>query len=445
MADVTRKEFTALAARVSALEGGKPQPVPVQDVTVFAPTITVSGLQYTINGSLTANTASTFTYLQLAVRGTGAKDLALSPNTSLPLGASKTLTATATGQPGNYTTWVAFSRDGKTWADGPKATFTLAGAPVTPDTPTPVTPTPAGDRNIALVGASGLEFNSLVFRQSAADAVAFGTKRGTPVDGLLYFTPRQNWNDFQYHPGDHQDWLEQGRIIVTSMPHAPESEGDQMNQRGANDGYRDQQRALGRSIADAGLNHPTHVIRVDWECNGNWYHWSANRPGGAEALKASIRNYVTNLRAGGATQVKFDLCFNKGPSQAGHDFDIFPGADIIDVVGVDQYDMWGPSFNASDWEKEMTKSPTIRTLAAFASQQDVMWSIDECGNTHGGSAMGGDNPTYWELMHKEILAHAGNCAWHNTYDDRGAPATLLHDFGSNPRSYTTYQRLWSPA
>jgi hypothetical protein len=476
MADVTRAEFDDLAARVTTLEGqltgatgatgatgptapidpgptgstGPVEPEPSPDYVLLAPTVEVDGSTYTVAGSITANKAATFVYLQLAVRGPGAKDLALSPKTRLRKGASKQLSGTATGG-GDYTAWVAYSLDGKSWVDGPKTSFRVSepAALVPEDEVEPGTATgpvaPVGDRIVPIVGRSGLGFNSLVFRQSAADAEKFGSRRGVAMDGLLYFKPRQNWNDFRYTPAGQREWLEQGQIVVTSMPHAPESEGDQMNQRGANDAYRNQQRELGKWMADNGYNHPRHVVRVDWECNGNWYKWSANRPGGPDALREAIKNYVVNLRAGGATQVVFDLCFNKGPSQAGADFAIFPGAEYVQIIGMDQYDMWSPSYTAADWEREMAKGPSVRIAAEFARKNGIMWSWDEGGNTHGGKNQGGDNPKYWQWVRNEIERNADNMAWHVTYDDPGAPASLMHDFARNPKSWAKYQELFKRA
>jgi hypothetical protein len=261
----------------------------------------------------------------------------------------------------------------------------------------------------------------------------------------LWFTSRGSWNDLRSGFGSFKDWIDAKRLIVTSLPHAPESEGDQMNQIGADNGYASAQRALGGALTAMGLNSPYMNFRVDWESNGNWYHWSSDRPGGAQASRDAIKNFVINMRAGGLTKANFTMCFNKGPSQSGHDFDTFPGAEYIASVGVDQYDMWNPAFDSGQWAGELAKSPSVRSVADFADAHQIMWSLDEGGNTHGGgNAYGGDNPYYWEAMDASIRARIGTCAWHNTYDEVGAPATLHHDFDSNPQSFVRYKSLWRP-
>lgn len=460
MSVVTREEFDALAARVTKLDGGPVTIPPIPPLTppllsATKPSVTVTGDTYKLSASIRARAADptskftqapiTLTYLQLAVRGANAVDLALMPATTLAPGASVALNASAPGS-GPYTAWVAYSVDGVSWVDGPAVSFTVASPNVPPVVKPPVvSDPPVGDpRSIGLVGRSGLGFNSLVFRTNPADADAFGAKRGTPVDGFLLFSPRQKWADFQYGYTGFKAWLDAGRLIVMSMPHAPESEGDAMNDKGANDAYKSEQRALGAYLTGIGMNSANFVIRVDWEANGDWYHWSASRPGGAPALKLALAHYITNLRAGGLTKTRFDLCWNKGPSQTHSDFEFFPGPEYVDVVGIDQYDMWGPSFTDADWAREQAKRPSLATVSAFAKTQGIMWSLDEMGNTHGGAAMGGDNPFYWVKIDEFIQANRARCAWQNTYDDRGSPNTLMHDFDSNPLSYTMYKKLFTP-
>ncbi len=409
----------------------KPDGVTADGVKLIAPAVTVKVNAYRLTAQVEVTKTVKTKFLQLAVRGPSAVDLSHSPDTTLEPGKPFELKGGNFGSAGEYTAWVAYSLDGEKWVDGPKTTFTLEKGP-----------TPTGGGKVPLAGFSGLPFNSLVFRQDPGGAEDFGRWRGNAVDGLLWFTTRGSWGDFRAYWDGKSAYLAQKKIIVTSMPHAPTSEGDAMNERGANNAYVNEQRDFGKWLARMGLNSPYHVIRVDWECNGNWYNWSANRSGGAPALKQAIANFVTNVRAGGATDVRFDLCFNKGPSQAGADYAIFPGAEFIDVIAVDQYDMWGPAFNDGQWQNEINKKPALANLAAFATKNGIQWALDEGGNTHGDSNQGGDNPFYYQALFKFAAENAANCAWVNTYDHAGAPATLRHDFGSNPNSANVYKQLF---
>lgn len=311
----------------------------------------------------------------------------------------------------------------------------------------PVTATPRGPvpgpvpALVPLVGKSGLPFNSIVFRRTPADADTFGRWRGRRADGLMWFTRRQTWADFRQDWAGKAAYLDAGHLVVTRICHAPTAEGAAMNTKGAADAYRQQQRDLGAWLAGQGLNHPLHVLSVDWEFNGDWYPWSA-RNGGAAALKASLRNCITNLRAGGLTRVLFALCGNKGPSQSGVGIaEVMPGREYVDVYGVDAYDHWQAAFTAEQWRTETARDPGLATVRALAARDGVMWSHDEGGNSHGPSG-GGDNPAYWEFLWQFLTEDPTRLAWHTTYDDRGAPASLRHDFAANPKSTAAYLSHW---
>lgn len=325
-----------------------------------------------------------------------------------------------------------------------------------PPAPPPVPgPDPADDRRVPLVEAdssavigSGLGYNSIAFPggaltlQKLAD---FGKQRGRKLDGGLTFTGRDSWDALRGadHMAGAKQILDQGGIVVLSVCHAPESEGDAMNQRGAAGAYAAQQRALGGYWAANGMNTNRFVLRIDWEFNGYWFKWAANKPGGPSALREAIRNAIDNYRAGGLTQARFDLCCNKGPSQAGADWEqVSPGPEWIDVIGVDQYDMWQPSYTPAGWLIESQhRNPSVGAAEAFAARQGVQWALDEGGNANPkGPNYGGDNPVYWREMMQFVRDRADTIAWHTTYLHPGAPATLHHDFASNPVSFEEYKR-----
>lgn len=475
MAAPDRKEFDALAARVSALEAKaavpvpagptgatgatgatgsppKPQTITTDDgVVLQAPVATVAAnATFTLWAQPAATRNVTFAALQLAVRGEGTRDLAHAPATTLKAGQKFTLTGTWSTASGPVTAYVAYSVNGSDWVEGPKTTFTLPKrATPAPVITTPVITTPGKDvvvpgRAVPKAGKSKLPFNRTVFRTTPQAAAQWGKDLGVEVDGFLYFTARQSWGDLRGRWGSgHKDWLDSGRLIVITMPVAPESEGDQMNLRGANDAYASAQKDLAKDWLNAGFNVPNAIFRIGWEPNGNWYRWSCNRPGGVEAYRQSIRNFVKNFRAAGMTQCRFNQCWNKGPGQSSTGLEAFAGADCIDVLGIDQYDMWGPSFSDAQWEEQMNKNPSARSVAELAAKEGISWSWDEGGPTHGnGSAYGGDNPFYIQKVRETCDRYTSNLAYFNTYDDKGAPDTLQHDLARNPKVKAAYLKYF---
>lgn len=455
MAGVTRKEFDALKAandslakRVAALELAIRPVEPINRVV----TATANPSAGSVQVSWTATDADSVTSWLVGRDGT---DTAGAPAWSATEPAASRGRLFLKLRPAEYTFTVT-----ATYADGEQVTGTVTATPAADVTPGPVIePTDApGERRVPLVsardGGSGLPFNRLVFLGAAPSLKAikaFETQVGGRVDGALTFPPRASWGDFRGGYGDAKTILDAGGIVVYSIPHAPAptnakgeytAEAYKMNVRGADDAYREQQRELGKWWAGNGFNLDRFVVRVDWEFNGDWYPWSAKN-GGPAALKASLRHFVTNVRAGGATHIRFDLCANKGPSQSGAHFpEVFPGADIIDVIAIDQYDQWAPAFTEADWAREQAKAPTAAWVADFAAQQGIQWAWDEGGNSHDAKAGGKDNPVYWRFRRAFLDKHAANCAWDNTYAHAGAPASLRHDWAANPASLAEYRRLY---
>jgi fibronectin type III domain protein len=313
-------------------------------------------------------------------------------------------------------------------------------------TPAASTPPASNGRRIPLAGKSGLGFNSILFQGGTADLPrlqSFGTRRGgVPMDGGLTFVPRDSWSSLanaEYLKAARKI-IDDGGLVVFTIPHAPESEGDSMNQHGARDEYRPQQMALGKAYAAAGLNSNRFIIRLDWEFNLP-NPWAANRGGGPANLKASIRNAVINLRAGGLTNARFSMCANSDKSQTGADFkDVFPGADVIDNVGIDVYDQWFPTRTQAEWDAKAKRTEGIQTTIDFARANGITWSVDEAGNAHGDNSknFGGDNPAFYRFLYATVRANARDCAWVTTYDHEGSPITLMHDFARNPLSWAEY-------
>jgi hypothetical protein len=307
---------------------------------------------------------------------------------------------------------------------------------------------PVSSRLVPLVGKSGLGYNSILFQGGPADLAqmrSFGIRRGgVLVDGGLTFVPRDSWGSLKNaeYVQAAKAIIDDGGIVVFRIPHAPESEGNDMNSKGAANKYLTAQRSLASYYADNGLNSNRFILSIDWEFNGSWYPWSANRGGGPANLKASIFNAVTNFRAGGLTNARYGMCANSDKTQSGANLkDVFPGSNVIDVVGIDVYDQWMPSFTQADWDSKSRRTEGIQTVIDFARANGIMWSVDEGANVHGdGNMYGGDNPLFYKYLYSTVRANLADCAWVNTYDHEGSDPSFHHDLASNPLSWAEYLR-----
>ena len=110
------------------------------------PTAAVSGTTATLRATITAATTTWFRYLQIAVRDQAGRnlDVAHSPGTTIPAGATKVLSSSKTYAPGSYTAALAYSLDGVRWTQSPSATFTIASSAPTPPPPATAPTSTAG-------------------------------------------------------------------------------------------------------------------------------------------------------------------------------------------------------------------------------------------------------------------------------------------------------------
>lgn len=92
-------------------------------------------------------------------------------------------------------------------------------------------------------------------------------------------------------------------------------------------------RKLGNAIREAG--HKNLYIRFAHEMNGDWYPWGQNDP---EIYKAGWKRFV-RLISNRAPTTKFVWCPNKHYAGAPDIYNYWPGFSLVDVVGIDGYNM----------------------------------------------------------------------------------------------------------
>jgi hypothetical protein len=329
--------------------------------------------------------------------------------------------------------------------DGPPVTPSPTPTPtVAPPVPTPSTSTtaPATGRKVPLVGKSQLGWNNVVFHENSTDPAEFVTWRKRDVDGTFIFPGRESWDAMGWMPTRRSNDL-----LVFSLPFAPEGQGITNSEVAAGQ-VNTQIRTLAAKMKAGGWNTDRTVIRLAWENNGNWYEWSQDK-GGSAAYAAAFRQWVTQARAAGLTNVRFTWNVNKGPQSynSGVSWTAgYPGDGYVDVVGIDPYDMWSPTRTDADWTYNTTgRNPGLADVASFARAHGKQMAIDEWGVVHAsGQAGGGDNPFYVAKMAAFVKANRDVLAYETTYDDRGAPSTWRHDlsYGYNPLAAAEYCKTW---
>lgn len=317
--------------------------------------------------------------------------------------------------------------------------------------------------SVPAVGRSGLPWNAGVFTKgnaSAASVTAFESWRGRPVDSILWFSTRRDWTDFDNDvPADVMAFP---GIRVLALPTHPETLGWTGLEEVAAGVHNGKWQAIGAYLVRNGLNSNRTVLRIGWESNGNWYAWSATSSGAhgdrRHTFKRAWINIVDSIRAGGATQVQFNWSVNKGNQADTDAWGAYPGDAYVDILGLDIYDHWSPSFSEAQFDAEADKVPSLNDVAAYCLAHGKQMALDEWGVSHyDRGAGGGDNPFFIEQIWHWLNANADIIAYETTYDDQGAgdgpgnDGQLHHSLSPpegtqrNPRASALYRQLWGDA
>jgi len=238
---------------------------------------------------------------------------------------------------------------------------------------------------VPLMGLSGRAWNAGVFTGSgdAATYNAFANWRGKPIDSILTFPARTNWADFMTV---HADVVNFPGIRIIAIPPAPESLGTNGLVQVANGQFNSWWAGYGTYLTNNGMNSNRTVIRLGWEMNGNWYVWSATT-GLETTFINAFRNVVNSIRST-APNVQFDWCVNKGNQSNTNGWAAYPGDAYVDILGVDFYDFWDPSFTDAQFNANAAKVPSLNDVAAYCRAHGKQMALDEWGvahDPHGGN------------------------------------------------------------
>ncbi|OAA24258.1 Glycosyl hydrolase family 26 [Frankia sp. EI5c] len=287
-------------------------------------------------------------------------------------------------------------------------------------------------------------FPSGVAAHSMAEVRAWAEFRGSPVDVAVTYTERNSWDaivnpwmgrTFASYPGD----------LVISVPLFPD-EGPQkgsLTACAAGD-YDARWRQFGRWLVAQGRGDS--FVRLGWEFNGDWFAWRASENPGAYVQ--CFRNASSAIKA---TSPKARIDWNLNAHGPGYRdaFSIYPGDNYVDVIGIDSYDQYPPSYTVGDFERQCNDSDGLCQVISFARQHNKLFSVPEWGvvsqqDTKAKMNAGGDNPLYIQQMFSVFQRNADILAY-EAYFSEGASGNVrssLVNPNQHPNSSATYQRLW---
>jgi Glycosyl hydrolase family 26 len=338
--------------------------------------------------------------------------------------------------------------DEPTTASTPTGSPTTAPAPAPTTAPTTAAKPPASGLSgslASLTGSlSGLPWASGVYNQSVlASMLAFGSWRGRPIDVALLYTTRSSW-DGLIKP----DWPVNlfsafaGRLVL-SQPAFPQGQGN--NAACAAGQYNDKWKQFGSYLV--AHNRADSVVRLDWEFNGTFMYWHSD--GDPTSFKNCFRQVAQSIKSTDP-KVLIDWTINAHGSpvpSSGNPFDAYPGDDVVDIVGIDDYDHYPPSKDEATWDKQCNDVNGLCYFIKFARAHGKKVSVGEWGVTSCSGNGGGDNPFYIQKMYDTFKANADVIAYESYFNDAqpGNVCTSIVNGGQNPKSSALYKSLFGAA
>jgi hypothetical protein len=293
---------------------------------------------------------------------------------------------------------------------------------------------------------SGLAWRSGTNASDMARLDAWAAFRGRPNDVVVMLTDYTSWDGvtrpdarleaFKTFPGE----------LVIGQPFWPLMSGGTLAACAAGD-YDAFWRDFGATLTAHGRQGS--VVRLAWQFNGDYVEWTASDP---TQWIACFRRVVSAIRAN-APEAKIDWSMNAHGTQApvgGDAFDVYPGDDIVDIVGIDTYDMTPSSPDDAAFTAQCNGQDGICTVLDFARRHGKrlgvgQWAVVTC---NGFGDRGGDNPFYVERMHRLFAENADVMGYETYYNDNETKpqgfCTSLLDPTDAPLAAARYRELWSP-
>jgi hypothetical protein len=260
-------------------------------------------------------------------------------------------------------------------------------------------------------------------------------------------------------------WVDNNEAMVEVWPLQPGAEFDAWQQsldiaigaidegesweEAAQGAYDERWRTSLTNMRDLWGSRPgTLYIRLAHEMNGNWYPWSVDAGNRAAFVTAWMHFRSLQKEIFPAAKLVFSL--NRESVGSGFDWrESFPGAQYVDVIGVDYYNQYPYVASAADWTAsldDVDKYGAPKGLQAhldFARSVGLPLAVPEWS----GHAANGDSAAWMQGMHDFFATNAGGGAGQVLYDVqfnidmhddsyRVFPATRM------PQSAEMYRRLF---
>lgn len=276
--------------------------------------------------------------------------------------------------------------------------------------------------------------------------------RGRRLDFRTMYVSIDNWTNMIRDTAYARKLAAQGSNIVVGMGMLTQTHRGQHSQCGSGsfDSYI---RSYGAGLVNAG--EPDAILRLGWEANRmGSFPWAVT--GNGSSYKACFRRWVSILRSVPGQRFTIDWNMGQKGTFPYHVDQMYPGNDVVNVIGVQNYDRCAPVRTEADWNKKINAtskagSPNgIGSWLKYAKGKGKRLSLPEWGI--GGprdicGQPGIDNPFFLQKMHNWLRQNAGSIAYEAYFNSHGSSSASkgshkLAPASHNPKSAEIYRSLW---
>lgn len=272
----------------------------------------------------------------------------------------------------------------------------------------------------------------------------FETLVGRPVDGVAEFSELIDWTHMLNSTNWAQGcWAGRKLRMSQSVPMLMQNGSGTTLKAGADGAYDRHFVELGKLLVARG--QADAYLRVGWEFNGGWYPWAAAAD--PAAWTRYFRRIVAALRS--VPGQRFRIVWNpaQGEQQIAPDR-VYPGDDVVDVIGLDIYNQsWRPQDESDPqgrWANLQKMPYGLDWVAGFARQHRKPLALPEWGTGTRPDGHGwGDDPLFIANMARWISAN--NVAYHVYWDYNAGDFDGELSSGRQPLSAAAFRKAFGRA
>jgi hypothetical protein len=285
---------------------------------------------------------------------------------------------------------------------------------------------------------------------TSADVDGFCSFRGDLCDLAQVYVARDSWASIvqpSFAETNFAGWP--GKLVLT-VPPFPE-DGTSNLATCATGAYNSNWQQFGRTLNTTGRQNS--IIRLAWEANGDWYPWAGTNANDYVNCYRQVVNSIRSTVSGGSPQFDWTINAHYSQNPPSHDpTDLYPGDQWVDIVSIDAYDHYPPSFTLDQFNDQAEAQGGITWLYNFARAHHKLFGVPEWGVASGsGDDGGGDNANYIQFMRDWMVARAGHGMYYEAYfnncEMQNVGSNLFRPVGDhclyqNAAAATKYAQLW---